>query len=46
MEVSGSYNVKADGSLMRLLTSRASKMRDKGWQDICFKGLGEIRESK
>ena len=46
MEASGSYKVSANGSLLSLLTSRVSKMRDKGWQDICFQGLEEIRDSK
>jgi hypothetical protein len=46
MESLGSYNLKADASLMSLLTSKVSEMKDKGWQDICLKDLERIRESK
>jgi hypothetical protein len=46
MQTSRSYNVKADASLMSLLTSKVSEVKDKGWQDTCLKGLKEIREPK
>ena len=46
MEASGSYDVKADASLMTLLTSKVSEMKDKGWQDTCLKKLERIRGSK
>lgn len=43
MEASRSYSVRADASLMSLLTSKVSKMKDNGWQDVCLKGLDRIR---
>jgi len=46
MEATGSYNVKADGPLIGLLTSKVSAMKDKEWQTICVKGLQFIRDSK
>jgi hypothetical protein len=46
MEVTGSYNVKADASLMTVLTSKIAGMKSKAWQDMCLKVLKEIRESK
>lgn len=46
MEVTGSYNVKADASLMTVLTSKVAGMKNKAWQDMCLKVLKEIRESK
>jgi hypothetical protein len=46
MEASGSYNVKADTTLMGVLTSKVSGMKDKDWQAICLKELQRIEDSK
>jgi hypothetical protein len=46
MEVTGSYDVKADVSLMNTLTSKVAGMKSQRWQDTCLKQLKEIRESK
>jgi hypothetical protein len=39
MEVTGSYNVKADASLTTVLTSKVAGMKNKAWQDMCLKVL-------
>jgi RHS repeat-associated protein len=45
MEASRSYNVKADTSLMGVLASKVSGMKDKDWQAICLKKLQRIKDS-
>jgi hypothetical protein len=45
MEDSGSYNVKADTALMRVLGSKVSGMKDRDWQAICLKQLQGINET-
>jgi len=46
MESSGSYDVKANISLMQLLAAKVSGMKDKDWQAICLKKLQRINAPK
>lgn len=39
------YDVRTDATLMKVLDSRISKMKDKEWQAICVKMLQAIKSS-
>ncbi|HEU5232517.1 MAG TPA: hypothetical protein VFU50_06630 [Terriglobales bacterium] len=46
MATSKSYDVAADASLMKTLTSRVVSMKDTQWQDNCRNMLQRIKDSK
>ena len=46
MAHSKNYDVKSDKTLMTMLTSKVSGMKDKEWQGICSKMLERINEEQ
>jgi hypothetical protein len=46
MDSAGSYRVHADASLMKLLDSKVSAMKDQDWRATCTKMLQRIKANK